>query len=116
MKYLSLTIPGFGKIDSNVPQVPTGGLDSSGGSTIRTFVVLLVVIAIFMSLWFILKAGWDLITSRGVKEKFTRGREELFYAILGLFMVFLGFLLLNILGLATGYNFSCILFSFSSCR
>lgn len=116
MKYLSLTIPGYGKIDAptGLPTgTPTGGLETN---VIQTFIVLAVVLAVITSLWFILKSGLGIIMSGGVKEKLKSSRDALYYAIFGLFMLFLSFFLLNLLGAALGYNFLCIVFNFSSCN
>jgi len=98
MKYLSLSIPGTTEtpMQAGSGLVPTGGLETTGRSVISVFIILIVTIAILFALWSTIKGGWDMTTSRGVKEKFQRGRDEVFYALFGLAMVFLAFLLINV--------------------
>jgi len=101
MQYLSLSIPGFGQVDSGLPSgVPVGGFkfddkgNVSGGTgvnAIQAFVILIIVVAALFTLWEIGKGGWDIVQSRGVKEKIHSGRERVFYAIFGLIMIFLSF-------------------------
>ena len=102
MKYLSLSIPGFGNIDSDLPKgVPVGGLFDSAGNpgtgvnAMQAFVILTIIVAILTTLVFILKGGWDMITSRGIKEKFHKGRDRVIYALFGLFMILISFLFLS---------------------
>lgn len=102
MKYLSLSIPGFGKVDSGVP-VPTGGL-FTGINTIRAFIELFLVASILIALYFVAKGGLDMITSEGEKEKLKRGRERFIYALVGLAFVFLSFTLINIVSAFFGFE------------
>ena len=114
---IALTIPGPNgapmQIGSGVP-VPTGGLFDATGNAgigiviIRTFVSLIVLISIFAALYFILIGGLNMITSRGHKESIKNNREAIIYAILGLFFVFLSFVIMQALGAFVGVD----LFSF----
>lgn len=119
MRYLSLTIPGTNgtpmQIDSNLPSgVPVGGLfdkldkyghpAGTGVSIISSFIILIVTISIIISLWFVLKGGWDLITSSGHKEKIHKGRDRILYALLGLIFVFMSFLMLGLANALVGTN------------
>lgn len=109
MQKLSLSIPGFGNVDSGVP-APTGGLFDEAGkagtgiNTIRTFIELFLVASILIALYFIAKGGLDMITSEGEKEKLKRGRERFIYALVGLAFVFLSFTLINIASTFFGFN------------
>ena len=101
MKYLTLSIPGVNgspvPIDSGLPSgVPTGGLDTTGVSTISAFIILFVVFAILFALWNVWKGGWDMITSHGHKEGLKRGWERVVFALLGLVFVFLTFFAISI--------------------
>lgn len=101
---IALTLPGFEKIDSNLPGgAPSGGLydaqgkiGGTGTDIIRTLVVLIIIIAIMFALWALGKTGWDLITSRGHKEKLKVDADRIFYVVFGLIMVFLSFVFLGI--------------------
>jgi hypothetical protein len=107
MKYLSLTIPGMNQpIDSNLPSgVPKGGFnfDNNGNASgtgvniISTFLILIVVLSIIYTLWNIWLGGWQLILSRGIKEKVKNGRNRILSALLGLIFLILTFLVVGIL-------------------
>ena len=118
MKYLSLSIPGSGgtPIQIEPPSgVPSGGLfdkygnAGTGISAIGVFIDLILIIAIFLSVLWIIRGGINIITSGGDKEKFQRGRERVRYAIIGLIVIFLSFFMVNIIGTLFGVS----LFSFS---
>jgi len=105
MKYLSLSIPGFGSIDSRLPTgVPTGGLFGTGSNVIGVFISLILIIAICLAVLFLIRGGVNMMTSGGDKEKFQRGRERIRYAILGLIIIFLSFGLVNLIGTFFGVN------------
>ena len=98
MKYLSLSIPGIGQIDSGLPNgVPTGGLFTTGPSIIQALFALVVIAAVLYAFWQIGRAGIDMIMSEGIKEKVKIGHERLFHAVFGLIMLFVSFLLINII-------------------
>lgn len=104
MKYLSVSVPGYGQIDSGLPSgVPTGGL-ATGSNAIWTFIILITIIAILFTLWEMGKGGMDLIMSRGVKEKIKLGRERVFYGIFGLLMFFLSFFFISVISSFFGFN------------
>lgn len=112
MKYLSLTIPGFGKIDSPVDPsgvalpkgVPTGGLSTTGSNAIHTLIELAIIGAIFLSIFYIVRGGINMMTSGGDKQRFQAGRERVRYAIIGLIVIFISFLLVNFIGGVFGVN------------
>jgi hypothetical protein len=108
---IALTIPGLnGNLDSGLPKgVPTGGLFDPGGNAagngiviIRTFIILFVVITVLMGAWLIWKSGWDMITSHGQKENWKRSWQSLSKAILGLFFLFLTFILIGVVNALFG--------------
>ena len=104
MKLLSLTLPN-GKIE--VPStIPTGGLEPGGaGHKIIAFgVSALILIAILATLFFLLSAGIDWIRSEGDKSAVEAARHKLIYAIIGLAVVFLSFLIVGVIGSFFGVN------------
>lgn len=112
MKYLTLSIPDSGgtPIQIEPPSgVPSGGLfegnkAGTGVNAIWVGIELLLVGAILLSLSFIIRGGINMMTSGGDKEKFQRGRERVRYAIIGLIVIFLSFLMVNIIGTLLGVN------------
>jgi len=112
---LALTLPGMQRpIDTNVP-VPTGGLFTKGTEIISVLLTLFVLISIFTTLYFIVVAGFNLITSRGHKENIKNNRDAIMYATLGLFLIFISFFAVNVIGSVLGINFFCFLFG-QSCH
>lgn len=121
---IALTIPGANgtpiKLDSNPPAgVPTGGLfDDSGFSTgqrlLQGTFILIIVFAILVSLWFMVKGGLDIIMSHGEKEKLKSGKDRVFFSFFGLLMIFISIVMINIIGSAFGYDFLCLLLHASS--
>lgn len=104
---IALTIPGTNgtpiRIDSGLP-VPTGGLNTAGNNILSVGVEIVLIGAILLCLYFIIRGGLNIITSGGDKEKFQKGRERVRYAIIGLIIIFLSFFLINILGTLFGVN------------
>ena len=100
---IALTIPGTGgtpiKIDSGLPQgVPTGGLFTTGQSIVEVAIQLFILGAVLFALFTIGRAGVNMMTSGGDKEKFQRGRERLRYAIIGLVLIFFSIFMVNMIG------------------
>lgn len=102
---IALSIPGFGQIDSGLPQgVPTGGFDKAN-NILSVLIEFIFIAAIFFSLYSLVRGGINMITSGGQKEKFQTGRERVRYAIIGLIIVFMSFFILNFIGAAFGIQF-----------
>lgn len=113
-----MSIPGTNgtpiQLNEGLPSgVPVGGLftddagkvvGGTGVNAIQAFIVLTIIVAIIVAFWFIFKGGWDMITSRGIKEKFQKSRERVFYALFGLFMIFIAFLMLSAGSALFGYD------------
>lgn len=92
-------------IDSGLPKgVPTGGLFDTGADALGVAIQVILIAAIFFSLLTIIRGGLNMITSGGDKQRFQMGRERIRYAILGLIVVLLSFLLVNFLGRFFGVN------------
>jgi hypothetical protein len=111
---LALKIPGMDQpIDSNLPSgVPTGGFNfdlngnasGTGVNIISAFLILIVVLSVIYTLWNIWLGGWQLILSRGVKEKIKNGRNRILNALLGLIFLFLSFLVIGIINALFGID------------
>lgn len=96
-KYLAqLTIPGYGEIEApaGVPRGGSGTLSSAIGVGIQIFLIVVIIIALFYLVW----AGIRWIQSSGDPQKIEAARMQIIYAIIGLFVAFLSFALINIFG------------------
>lgn len=102
MDYLALTLPG-GKTVQPPSQVPTGGLDtlSNGISVALTF---MVIIAVVLSLFFLVYGGVQWTASGGDKGKITAARAKITYALIGLIVAVTSFFLINFIGNFFGVN------------
>lgn len=98
MDKIALSIPGFGKIDVGLPKgVPTGGFDTLN-KIVSVLIEFALIAALGFALYTIAHAAFNMITSGGDKERFAQGRERLRFAIIGLIVIFLSFLILNFFG------------------
>lgn len=113
MKYLSLSIPGFGEI--NPPQgLPSGGLGTavggSGGTStaenilqtgVQAFIVFLIILTLITIIW----GGFDWMFSHGDKSKIETARLKITWAILGLIFAFLAIFIVSIVGMLLGIDY-----------
>jgi hypothetical protein len=95
---IALTVPEYGTVDPGT--VPT----ASGQKVVWVFVDIILIIAILLTAYFILKGAWDLITSEGKKEKIFNAQKTIMYAIFGLFVIAISFLLMSAFGSFVGTN------------
>jgi hypothetical protein len=105
MKHLALTIGGT-PIQPPL-QVPEGGLTSGktpGVGILRVGITLLLLLAILLSLAYIVIGGFKWITSGGDKQKLESARMTIIYAIVGLVIAFFAFLIINIISAVIGVN------------
>src|SRR3989344_7031360 len=100
MEKLALTIPGFGNIDPKIlpTGIQTGRLSGTGENIISVLIEFLIIAALGFALFMIVRAGLNMITSGGDKERFAQGRERLRFAIIGLLVIFFSFAIINLLG------------------
>ena len=95
MKYLAtLQLPGGNSITTNI--VPTGG-PSTLASIIATGLDLAVMAAIIVCLFMLIWAGFDWIFSEGDKQKVARARQRLVVSIIGLIVIFMSFMIINLI-------------------
>lgn len=116
MSKLSLTIPGSGgtpiQIDSGLPTgVPTGGLFNKAGNAagtginvIWTSIEVVLIGAVLLSLYQIIRGGINIASSGGDKQRLQNGRETLRWGIIGLIIIFMSFFMVNIIGAFFGFN------------
>lgn len=96
----ALTLPGTGgtPIPVTAPsQVPTGGIETVG-KMIQVGLSLLFITTVLLSLFFIITAGIFWITSGGDKEKLSKARSRITYALIGLVVAFSAFFIVNAVG------------------
>jgi uncharacterized membrane protein len=98
MRYLTLQLPDInGSSNSiNVTIVPTGGpgtLDTIIGTGLSLAVVAAIVVCLFM----LILSGFEWIFSEGDKQKVAKARQRLAMSIIGLIVVFVSFMIINII-------------------
>lgn len=71
---------------------------------LNNVITALVTIAGIVAIFFIIYSGFKLITSGGDPKQVETAKNSLVYAILGLFVVFLSFAIINIISHATNVN------------
>lgn len=96
MNKLALTIDGK---PIPVPSgVPTGGLFTTGENIIRALIGLAFVVAILMALAFLILGAIKVITAGGDQKQWTAAKQQILFAIIGLVIVFVAFLIVSIIG------------------
>ena len=99
---LTLTIPGYGNI-SAPDDVPTGGI-SQGSEIIQLLLTLVFITAIVVALFMLIYSGLQYIQSGGDKQKIEAARHRIVFTIIGLVVVFLSFMIVNMVGYFFGIN------------
>jgi hypothetical protein len=97
---IALSIPEYGNIsNSGLPVgIPTGGFGGSGAGLkiIQVLLACLVLGAILFTIYQLLTGGISIMMSKGNKERYVKGRDKIFHALIGLIAVFLSFTLILI--------------------
>ena len=94
---------GDGSIVIQTPaNVPSGGLETVGASTLTTGITLLLIGVALFALFFFLWGGITWITSGGDKTKLQGARNKMVYSIIGLIIAFLSFFLVTLIGALFG--------------
>lgn len=105
MTDLALTIPGFGDVPvpSGIAHIPsrTGPF---GENIIQLGISVLIVGAILACLFYIIWGGVEWIRSEGDKEALSIARKRIIYSVIGLVIVFLSFLLINLISFFFGID------------
>jgi hypothetical protein len=98
MRLLSLVINGSSgsTVIGGAGGMPEGGPDALSNIVGVGFQVLIIA-AIFLALLNLIWGGFNWIMSEGNKERIGKARERIVYSIIGLFVVFLSFLVINVI-------------------
>ncbi len=94
MKHLALSING-----TPIPSlsgIPSGGIDI-GGNIIQLLTNILFMLAVVLTLIFIIYSGIQWTISGGDKQKIQQARARLTFSIIGLIIVAASFLIVNII-------------------
>ncbi len=96
MDYLALTLPGGKMIDAPA-SVPTGGTDVLA-KVIGNAINIMLIIAVFAALVFLILGGIQWIRSGGDKSQIASARSKITMAIVGLAIALFAFLIVNLFG------------------
>lgn len=96
MQYLSLSVPKYGEI-APPSGVPSGGLGTLE-KILQVGITLALILALVLTVFFIIFSGVQWITSGGDKQKLQNARNRLTYAIVGLIVVLLAIFLVRVIG------------------
>ncbi len=101
---LALTIPGpnSGTTNITLPNAVSCGSNGCFNTIMQGIVQWLFVFAIILCLAYLIWGGIDWTMSYGDKTKIQKARLKLVYAIIGLFIVFLSFFIINLSGKLLG--------------
>jgi hypothetical protein len=99
MKFLSLDIDlnGTNQTIEAPNGIPVGGHDTLQ-KILQGGIQLLFLIAIVLTLFYLIYGGMDWVMSRGEKQKIDSAKKKITYAIIGLVIVFLSFVIMRIVG------------------
>jgi len=93
---LQIELPGGSPIQiQGAGGMPQGGINSLG-NIVGVGLDLLVLVAIFLCLLYLIWGGFNWMMSEGDKQKLNKARQKIVYAIIGLVVVFLSFLIINV--------------------
>lgn len=97
MQYLTLQINGTPIQAPTEIQRVTNKAGILGEDALRYGVLLFLMVIVTAALFFLLWGGLAWITSEGDKQKLAAARSRITYAIVGLVVSFLSFLIINII-------------------
>ena len=101
MRELAFSING--QTIAGVGGMPTGGISQTFG-TISDFTGLFVLVGVLLALFVLIWGGFSWITSGGDKQKVNQARDKIFYAVVGLVLIFLAYFIVNLLYYFFGIN------------
>jgi hypothetical protein len=77
--------------------IPTGGL-TKGQTVLSNSITLLITSIVILSLFFVIFGGFKWMTSQGDKAKLDAARKTITYAIVGLVLAILSFMIVSFIG------------------
>jgi ABC-type Mn2+/Zn2+ transport system permease subunit len=83
--------------------IPTGGI-AENQKLIQNTITLFIVVAVMITLLFLIWGGILWITSGGDKAKIQAARNRIIYAIIGVIIVFMSFAIINVVGYLFNVN------------
>lgn len=96
MEYLALKLPGGQQIAA--PKgIPTGGMAVTS-KALGNAIVIMIILAVILTIIFLILGGIMWITSGGDKSKIAAARSRITFAIIGLIVAMVGFFIINIVG------------------
>lgn len=98
MKLLALSIGGTPVPAPGQITTVNSYTTSYGSNLVRLGVELLLLVAVFLCVGFVLLGGFKWLTSEGDKKNLESARDTIIWAVVGLLLVFLAFLIINVLG------------------
>jgi len=102
MSYLAITLPG-GQTVSAPGGVPQGGI-AMVAKIVGNGLTLLLIVAVILTLIYLILGGLAWIQSGGDKQKLTQARARLTYAIIGLIVALGSFFIISIIGFVFKVN------------
>lgn len=100
---LALKIPGSNGEPEEIiapKTIPSGGLQAGGGgaTAIQNGITIFLITTAILALFFLIFGGLKWIMSGGDKSKIDSARKTILYAIIGLVLTFLSFIIINFVG------------------
>jgi len=92
----TIRLPG-GQTITTSKSIPCGGLTVTS-KAIGSAITLMLIVAVVLSLIYIILGGMQWIQSGGDKQKLAKARSHITYAIIGLIVAFVSFLIVNVIG------------------
>lgn len=102
MDYLALTLPG-GRTVTPPGDIPSGGMDTLS-KALSVGIQIMIIIAIILSLVFLVLGGLQWTSSGGDKGKIAGARSKITFALVGLIVALSAFFIVNIFGTFFGVN------------
>ena len=96
IRYLALTLPGNQQIQPP-SKIPKGGL-TTVQKAIGNGITIMIIIAVILSLIYLVWGGVQWTQSAGDKGKIQAARQKITYALIGLVVAFSAFFIVSIFG------------------
>ncbi len=97
----------IGKLNppSQIKSLTDKGGSAGISSVLSSIIELIVVAGVIASIFMVTLGAFQWITSGGDKEKVSQARSRITYAIIGVILLSIMFVILNVLGGITGFEF-----------